>query len=580
VVADSNTDTLTLVAGTNVTIETNATNDSITINADSKSTSSVYLVRNNTGSTILKGTLVSASGAEPSGRIDVEPFAAVGGINSELTVMGMATANISNGVNGEVISFGTLTGLDTRGNVASSIAVGDETWAEGDILFAHPTVAGKLTKVRPQHDLAVAFITVRHASTGQIAVRIVPGNNHLEWMHDVLISSVAEDQVLRYNESASVWMNTAENIITAKNVNESTTINAFMPVYIDTETLGQNQILFDVALATGSVSNARMPANAITTASVAGGAFTKLVTHGVVKGLTIAGWSDGDVLYVAPEGGLTNVKPTGNNSIQPFARVLSVDNGTIYVLGNSFVSYIENLPNLETNKVWLGTSGRPVQTTLNTSFINENTNLYFTDERAQDAAADLFTSGVHTGASVEYNDSTGKINITNTGVTALYGTANEIEVSSNTGGVTIGIPNSPIFVTPNIGVATATSITVGDAIVKTTTTTFSSTAATTIATFPVTPGNCIAVECIVLISSTSNGSYTSSKVLITADPDFNAVADITEYAVIRNNDYDLFPVLTATISGSNVLLRAAVSDATATTAKVISTSILGPQGAA
>jgi hypothetical protein len=208
VVADSSTDTLTLVAGTNVSITTNATNDSITINADSKSTSSVYLVRNNTGSTILKGTLVSASGAEPSGRIDVEPFAAVGGINSELTVMGMATTNISNGVNGEVISFGTLTGIDTRGDTTSAIAVGDETWAEGDILFAHPTVAGKLTKVRPQHDLAVAFITVRHASTGQIAVRIVPGNNHLEWMHDVLIDGTpADNEVLAYDSTSGLWKN-------------------------------------------------------------------------------------------------------------------------------------------------------------------------------------------------------------------------------------------------------------------------------------------------------------------------------------------------------------------------------------
>jgi hypothetical protein len=171
------------------------------------STSSVYLVRNNTGSTILKGTLVSASGAEPSGRIDVEPFAAVGGINSELTVMGMATANISNGVNGEVISFGTLTGIDTRGDTSSAIAVGDETWAAGDILFAHPTVAGKLTNVRPQHDLAVAFITVRHASTGQIAVRIFPGNNHLEWMHDVTIDTPADNEVLAYDSTSGLWKN-------------------------------------------------------------------------------------------------------------------------------------------------------------------------------------------------------------------------------------------------------------------------------------------------------------------------------------------------------------------------------------
>jgi hypothetical protein len=196
----------------------NTTNDAVKVYANGAwvaigsdggaSTSSVYLVRNNTGSTILKGTLVSASGAEPSGRIDVEPFAAVGGINSELTVMGMATANISNGVNGEVISFGTLTGIDTRGDTTSAIAVGDETWAAGDILFAHPTVAGKLTKVRPQHDLAVAFITVRHASTGQIAVRIVPGNNHLEWMHDVLIDGTpADNEVLAYDTTSGLWKN-------------------------------------------------------------------------------------------------------------------------------------------------------------------------------------------------------------------------------------------------------------------------------------------------------------------------------------------------------------------------------------
>ena len=232
VVADSVTDTLTLIAGTNVSITTDATADSITINADSKATSSVYLVRNNTGSTILKGTLVSASGAEPSGRIDVEPFAAVGGINSELTVMGMATANISSGVNGEVMSFGTLTGIDTRGNTASAIAVGDETWAEGDILFAHPTVAGKLTKVRPQHDLAVAFITVRHASTGQIAVRIVPGNNHLEWMHDVLIDTPEDNEVLAYNSGSGVWINQTAGEAGLATSNHNHTVNSLSNVVI------------------------------------------------------------------------------------------------------------------------------------------------------------------------------------------------------------------------------------------------------------------------------------------------------------------------------------------------------------
>jgi hypothetical protein len=168
---------------------------------------STYLVRNNTGSTILKGSLVSAEGSEPSGRIDVTPFAAVGGIDTEIRVMGVAMENLSSGVNGTVMSLGTLTGLDTRGTSASGLAVGDETWAAGDILFAHPTAAGKLTKVRPQHDLPVAFITIRHASSGQIAIRIVPGNHHLEWLHDVQITAPQDGDILKFNSSLGLWTN-------------------------------------------------------------------------------------------------------------------------------------------------------------------------------------------------------------------------------------------------------------------------------------------------------------------------------------------------------------------------------------
>jgi hypothetical protein len=164
---------------------------------------STYLVRNNTGSTILKGTLVSAVGAEPSGRIDVSPFTAVGGLDTELRVMGIVMDNLSTGINGTVMSLGTLTGLDTRGTSASGLAVGDE-------LFAHPTVAGKLTKVRPQHDLPVAFITIRHASSGQIAIRIVPGNHHLEWLHDVQITDPQNGDVLKFNSSLGLWTNVAE----------------------------------------------------------------------------------------------------------------------------------------------------------------------------------------------------------------------------------------------------------------------------------------------------------------------------------------------------------------------------------
>jgi hypothetical protein len=166
-----------------------------------------YLVANQSGSTIPKGTLVSAVGVESSGRIDVAPFEVTGSQDSEIRVMGLAMTDIASGNRGTVISFGTLRNIDTRGNVASAIAVGDETWTAGDILYAHPTVDGKLTKVRPQHDLTVAFVTKVDATTGQIAVRVSPGNNHLEWMHDVAIGTLADKNLMAYESSTSLWKN-------------------------------------------------------------------------------------------------------------------------------------------------------------------------------------------------------------------------------------------------------------------------------------------------------------------------------------------------------------------------------------
>lgn len=67
-------------------------------------------------------------------------------------------------------------------------------------------------------------------------------------------------------------------------------------------------------------------------------------------------------------------------------------------------------------------------------------------EDAQDAAAALFTNATHSGISVSYVDEESKLAITNTGVTSITGTANEITISGTgtgpwTGAVTVGLPD-------------------------------------------------------------------------------------------------------------------------------------------
>jgi hypothetical protein len=168
----------------------------------------VYTVRNATGGTLSKGVAVYASGVESSGRISVSPYTADGSIR-EVRFMGLVAENISNGVNGFVQEFGYITGLDTRGTASTAFSVGDETWAAGDILYVHPTVAGKLTNVKPQHEVVVAIVIIRHQNTGVIFVRPTSGG-HLEDIHDINITGVTGGDVLAYNSSTQLWENSSD----------------------------------------------------------------------------------------------------------------------------------------------------------------------------------------------------------------------------------------------------------------------------------------------------------------------------------------------------------------------------------
>jgi hypothetical protein len=167
-----------------------------------------YEVRNETGIEIPNGTAVYANGVTAgSGRITVTPYVADGSVR-EVRFLGVATENITSGINGFVTHFGYVKGLDTRGTTVSSIAVGDETWAVGDILYVHPTVAGKLTNVKPQHEVTTAIIITRHQSSGVIFVR--PSSaGHLEDIHDISINtgSLTNGQVLMYNNINGLWEN-------------------------------------------------------------------------------------------------------------------------------------------------------------------------------------------------------------------------------------------------------------------------------------------------------------------------------------------------------------------------------------
>jgi hypothetical protein len=135
-----------------------------------------YVVRNATGNTLPNGTSVYCSGVTAgSGRMEASKFVADGSI-SPIQYLGLCTMDISNGVNGVVTYFGYVRGLDTRGTANTAISTGTDPggWTEGTKLYAHPTVAGKLTSVEPtlpEQSICVAVVITRHQNSGVLFVR-------------------------------------------------------------------------------------------------------------------------------------------------------------------------------------------------------------------------------------------------------------------------------------------------------------------------------------------------------------------------------------------------------------------------
>lgn len=127
-------------------------------------------VRNNTGSTIVNGTAVMATGTlGNSGRVTVAP-ANING-SSYKYMLGVVTESIAAGADGFCTVFGKVRGIQTNG------ANYGETWVDGDVIYVKDSDGGALTKVVPvgtQVKLPIAIVIHSHATNGTLFVRVTP----------------------------------------------------------------------------------------------------------------------------------------------------------------------------------------------------------------------------------------------------------------------------------------------------------------------------------------------------------------------------------------------------------------------
>jgi len=206
----------------------------------------VVRARNTSGSLIAKGSVVKVVGVA-GGFIGINLAQADNDTNSA-TAFGIVAEDIANNSNGFVTINGIVHGVNTN------------AFNEGDILYLSPTTPGEITNVKPvspAHIVVVGYVAKKSAGDGHILLHVQNGYE-LDELHDVTITSAANNDALVYESTTALWKNKTIggwNYI-VKSANQDVTNNATLQD--DTELQfsvvagGQYMIELDAVIASNS----------------------------------------------------------------------------------------------------------------------------------------------------------------------------------------------------------------------------------------------------------------------------------------------------------------------------------------
>jgi hypothetical protein len=152
----------------------------------------------------------------------------------------------------------------------------------------------------------------------------------------------------------------------------------------------------------------KMPAFGLALSDANDNAALQVVTFGTIEELDTSGVSEGQILYVSTTAGAyTTTAPTGESSqIQNIGKVIRshAAAGSIKVGG---AGRSNATPNLDNGKIFIGNgSNQAVTSTLDTSIVVENTNLYYTQARFDTAFGNKDTDDLSEGTTNLYYTST------------------------------------------------------------------------------------------------------------------------------------------------------------------------------
>lgn len=152
-----------------------------------------HLVKNNTGTTMPKGSVVYVSSSDGT-NMNISLADADTESTSSKT-MGILESELLTGEIGYVITEGLLAGLDT-----SSATAGQSVWLSstaGEFVFGAPPA-------KPAHSVYLGVVTRVQQNNGEIFIKVQNGYEINE-LHDVNAGSPTSNDFLKYN--GSMWVN-------------------------------------------------------------------------------------------------------------------------------------------------------------------------------------------------------------------------------------------------------------------------------------------------------------------------------------------------------------------------------------
>lgn len=159
---------------------------------------------------------VRVSGAQ--GQRLAVAFAQANNDNNSADTIGLAIETIPTNQEGFIMTMGQLEGINTTGSLQS------ETWSDGDVIYLSPTVAGKLTNVKPvapQHIVIIGYVEYAHQNNGKLYVKVMNGWE-LGELHDCNTTGAINGQQLSYDSATGIWKPTTRTLTindTAYNLN-------------------------------------------------------------------------------------------------------------------------------------------------------------------------------------------------------------------------------------------------------------------------------------------------------------------------------------------------------------------------